>query len=252
VTPPALPGIIDEARRLIAAAGGQGVPVRLIGGVAVRLRADASFEPALSRDYRDIDLVTVKGGSKKVTAFLEEMGYQPQLAFNSLNGSDRLLFHDVANARQLDVFVGTFRMCHAIPVGDRLTVDDVTLPLAELLLTKLQIVKLNEKDLRDMVAILHHQEVADHDGDAINALRIAKLCADDWGLWRTSKMNLERVREGAAAYGLAPSDLRAIEARIERIWREIESTPKPRAWRLRDRIGDRKRWYDDPEEVAAE
>lgn len=251
MTPQPLPDIIDEARRLTTAASEQGVPVRLVGGLAVRLRSDATFEPALAREYKDIDLVTVKGGSKKASAFLEGMGYAPHREFNSLSGGERLLYHDMAHARQLDVFVGSFRMCHAIPLSDRLTVDDRTIPLAELLLTKLQIVKLNEKDLRDIIAILHHHDVADHDGDTINAARIAALCADDWGLWRTSRMNVERARDGVAGYGLSDVDRAAIGGRLAHIWDAVERAPKSRAWRMRDRIGDRKQWYDDPEEVGA-
>lgn len=246
-----LPQIVDEARRLVAAAARRGVPVRLVGGLAVRMRADETFHPGLSREYADIDLVTLKGKSKQTAAFLAEMGYEPQRAFNSLNGNERLLFHDIANARQLDVFVGSFRMCHEIPIGDRLTLDPVTLPLAELLLTKLQIVKLNEKDLRDIIAILHHHAVGEQDGETINAARIARLCAEDWGLWRTCKMNVERVREGIAHYDIASAERLQVEERLERIWESIESEPKSRGWRLRDRVGDRKQWYDDPEEVGA-
>ena len=246
-----LPQIVDEARRLTAAAAERDVPVRLVGGLAVRIRADEAFHAGLSREYRDIDLVTLKGKSKQVAGFLEAMGYEPHRAFNGLNGSERLLFHDLANRRQLDVFVGAFRMCHEIPIGHRLTVDPVTLPLAELLLTKLQIVKLNEKDLRDIVALLHHHDVADHDGETINAARIAQLCADDWGLWRTSKMNVERVREGIADYDIASAERDEVRSRLDHIWQRVEAEPKSRGWKLRDRVGDRKQWYDDPEEVNA-
>ena len=113
-------------------------------------------------------------------------------------------------------------MCHEIPIGDRLTLDPVTLPLAELLLTKLQIVKLNEKDLRDIIAILHHHAVGEQDGETINAARIARLCAEDWGLWRTCKMNVERVREGIAHYDIASAERLQVEERLERIWESIE------------------------------
>jgi hypothetical protein len=179
------------------------------------------------------------------------MGYQPQEQFNAMNSHERLLFHDLGNGRQLDVFVGAFRMCHQIPITDRITLDPMTLPLAELLLTKLQIVNLNEKDLRDIVAILHHHEIADHDGDTINATRVAQLCSEDWGLWRTCKLNVGRVREGLAHYDMADHERLAVEERLDRLWERIEAEPKSRGWRLRDRIGDRKRWYDEPEEVDA-
>jgi hypothetical protein len=246
-----LPQILDEARRLASAALEQDVPIRLVGGLAVRIRVDETFHPGLSRAYKDIDFVTLKGRSKLVSRFLEEMGYEPQHQFNAMNGHERLLFHDLGNERQLDVFVGAFRMCHEIPITDRIILDPMTLPLAELLLTKLQIVKLNEKDLRDVVAILHHHEIADHDGDTINAARVAELCANDWGLWRTCKMNVERVRDGVAHYDMAQDERATVDERLDRLWERIDAEPKSRGWRMRDRIGDRKRWYDEPEEVDA-
>jgi hypothetical protein len=246
-----LPQILDEARRLATAALDQDVPIRLVGGLAVRIRVDETFHPGLSREYKDIDFVTLKGRAKQISRFLEEMGYEPQAQFNAMNGHERLLFHDLANRRQVDVFVGAFRMCHEIPITDRITHDPMTLPLAELLLTKMQIVSMNEKDLRDIVAILHHHDVGDDDGDTINASRVAKLCSEDWGLWRTCKMNFERVREGLAGYDIAQDERATIEQRLDRLWDRIEAEPKSRGWRLRDRIGDRKRWYDEPEEVDA-
>lgn len=241
--------IIDEARRLAAAAVERDVPIRLVGGLAVRIRTDESFHTGLSREYKDIDLVTLKGKSKQVGRFLEEMGYEPHQQFNAMNGSERLLFYDMGHERQLDVFVGAFRMCHEIPINERITLDPLTVPLAELLLTKLQIVKLNEKDLRDIVAILYHHDVADRDGDTINAGQVAQLCADDWGLWRTAKMNVVRVREGVDQYGIAQPERETVKLRLDRLWERIEAAPKSRGWRVRDRIGDRKRWYDEPEEV---
>ena len=245
-----LPQILDEARRLASAALEQDVPMRLVGGLAVRVRVDEAFHPGLSREYKDIDLVTLKGRSKPVARFLQEMGYEPHQQFNAMNGSERLLFFDMGNERQLDVFVGAFRMCHEIPITERITLDALTLPLAELLLTKFQIVNLNEKDLRDIVAILHHHDVADKDGDTINAAYVAQLCGDDWGLWRTFQMNVVRVREGLDQYDLAQHERETVERRLDRLWERIDAQPKSRSWRMRDRIGDRKKWYDEPEEVG--
>jgi hypothetical protein len=245
-----LPDIVDEARRILIAAQQRDVQVRLVGGLAVRLRAYETFHPGLSREYKDIDLVTLRGQTKSAAAFLQDLGYEPSERFNAMNGHERLLFYDVGNGRQLDVFVGLFRMCHEIPINDRVLTDSATIPLAELLLTKLQVVKLNEKDLRDIVAILYHHDVSDSDGDTINADQVAALCARDWGLWRTSKMNVERVREGVSSYDISPMEQAVVEQRLHRLWARIEAQPKSRMWRLRDKIGDRKQWYEDPEEIG--
>ncbi|HTX11794.1 MAG TPA: hypothetical protein VME22_24445 [Solirubrobacteraceae bacterium] len=245
-----LPDIVGEARRLHSAALEQDLPIRLIGGLAVRLRAGDGMHPSLSREYKDIDFVTPKGRGKAVVEFFSKMQYDPDREFNAFNGGTRLLFHDPTNGRQLDVFVGSFRMCHEIPFADRIALDPSTVPLAELLLTKLQVVALNEKDLRDAIAILHHLDVGDQDGDTINAQRIAQLCAADWGLWRTCTMNLDRIRDGVHLYGLSEVERGLVEHRLARLGEWIDAEPKPRGWRLRDRIGDRKRWYEEPEEVT--
>ena len=80
----------------------------------------------------------------------------------------------------MDVFVSSFRMCHEIPLEKRLSVDEDTVPLAELLLTKLQIIELNEKDVRDTVALLLEHDVTDDDA-GVNAGHIAELCCGRLG-----------------------------------------------------------------------
>jgi hypothetical protein len=242
--------IVEEARRILSEAAARSLPVRLIGGLAIRLHATAEPERGLAREFKDIDLVTPGNKSREVNDFIESLGYTPDRAFNALNSGRRALFYDVAHERQLDVFVGSFVMCHKIPVADRLDVDPITVPLAELLLTKLQIIELNEKDLRDILALVIEHEIADHDSDAINAAHIAKLCADDWGLWRTSKQTIERARLGVGRFELTDTQRAILDTRLQALWSRIEAEPKSRRWKLRDRVGDRMRWYLEPEEVG--
>jgi hypothetical protein len=201
--------------------------------------------PGLTREYKDLDFATSKKSSGDLQKLLRDIGYEPHLGFNAMNGRERLLFYDNPNNRQVDVFVSSFRMCHEIPLEKRLTVDDDTVPLAELLLTKLQIIELNEKDVRDTVALLLEHEITDDD-QGVNASQVASLCADDWGLWRTISHNLERVREQVVHYDV---DREVVSDRVELILERIETAPKSRSWRLRAKIGERKRWYELPEEV---
>lgn len=242
-----LPSVVGEGRRLAALAKGAGTALPLLGGVAVRVRAQ-DVPAVLDRDYKDLDFAVPKGGNKAATELLTAAGYEPDVQFNALNGAARLMFHDLEHGRQVDVFVGSFRMCHEVPLADRVVAGEVTIPLAELLLTKLQIVELNEKDVRDTVLLLHGHEVADLDGEAVNGERVAELCAADWGLWRTITANLRRVGELVDDYSLGDEGQR-IASRIEELLARIEQVPKSRGWKLRARIGDRKRWYELPEEV---
>jgi hypothetical protein len=217
------------------------VPLRLLGGVAVRLHTDT-----LEREYKDLDFATTKKGSSPTQTLLRDLGYEPHVGFNAMNAKERLLFFDNPNDRQVDVFVGSFRMCHEIPLERRLDRESHTVPLAELLLTKLQIIELNEKDVRDAVALLSAKGVTDDDS-GVNAARVAELTADDWGLWRTITRNLTSVAQHLGNYEV---DHALVMTRLDELQLRIEEAPKSRAWRLRDKIGERKRWYELPEEVG--
>lgn len=205
----------------------------------------ASLPPALAREYKDLDFATSKKSAGDLQKLLRDIGYEPHLGFNAMNGRERLLFYDNPNERQVDVFVSSFRMCHEIPLEKRLAVDEDTVPLAELLLTKLQIVELNEKDVRDTVALLLEHDVTDDD-TGVNASQVAVLTCEDWGLCRTITHNLETVRRHLDNYAV---DRDLIAGRIERLLARIEGEPKSRGWKMRAKIGERKRWYELPEEV---
>jgi hypothetical protein len=242
--------VVTEGKRLLARAEAEGVPLRLLGGVAIRLRAPGGLPAPFAREYGDLDFVTVRRGAPIAATFLRGEGYEPHVAFNALHGNERLLFFDNEHDRQVDVFVGQFRMSHRIPLDERLELEPGTLPLAELLLTKLQIAQLNEKDVRDALAVLHGHPVGEEDGNHVNAGRVAELCAGDWGLWRTFTANLAACRDYVGGYELSAQEQADLVARIELLSERIEREPKTRAWKLRARVGERKRWYELPEEVA--
>jgi hypothetical protein len=212
--------------------------------VAVNVRS-RGLPAALTREYKDLDFATAKKSSADLQKLLRELGYEPNVGFNAMNGKERLLFFDNPNARQVDVFVSSFRMCHEIPLEKRLDLDEDTVPLAELLLTKLQIIELNEKDVRDTVAILLEHEVTDDD-IGVNARQFAALCCEDWGLCHTITRNLSSVREHLGGYEV---DRDTVAARVDALLDRLEETPKSRSWRMRAKVGERKRWYELPEEV---
>ena len=240
--------VVSEGQRLLARAAEADVPLRLLGGVAIRLRSPGELLPAFRRTYADLDFVTVKKGAGRAAELFRSEGYEPHVAFNALHGKERLLFFDVDHDRQVDIFVGAFAMSHKIPLDARLEVDPVSIPLAELLLTKLQIAQLNEKDIRDALALLEGHPVGDADGETVNAGRIAALCATDWGLWRTITGNLDTCCALAPGYDVP--NRAEVEARLQELLHRIEAEPKTRSWKLRAKLGDRKRWYELPDEVA--
>lgn len=239
---------VAEARRLIDAATARSLTIRALGGVAVYMQAPEG-RPLLPRPLKDIDLVTTPKQGAATVRLLLEMHYVGEEMFNALRGSRRQLYYDPINGRQLDVFVGEFDMCHSLPIATRLDHHPYTVPLAELLLTKLQIVELNERDEQDIYSLCYHHELGEGTTTGIDAGFIAQLCAADWGLWRTCKSTIERSVSDVDRYDLQTSAREQIVRRLTRLWERIEQEPKSGRWKRRGVLGERKRWYQEPEEV---
>ena len=242
---------VDETRRVLEAAMSAGVDLRAIGGIGVALRAPSIRLFRVTRTYHDIDLVGCAPRGPIETA-LTRLGYEPARRFNALNGADRLLFHD-ASGRRVDVFLDQLRMCHDLRFTERLIVDGWTLPLADLLLSKLQIVELTDRDAQDIAALLADHELTENDS-GIGLGRIRSVCATDWGWWRTVNENLRRLVARwpeDAAWGSADEGLvfGTATARATALRGYLANTPKSAAWRVRAAIGDRVRWYTEPEEI---
>ncbi len=147
----ACPDIIDEMNRLMDAAQEKKLHLRLIGGLAIKVHSPSASHRALQRAYPDIDLVVPKRDKRKLDEFFADLGYLPEKNFNLLNGDRRQIFYDAETGRRIDIFVGDFEMCHKLPMHNRLDAHPVTVPLAELFLSKTQIVELNRKDALDII-----------------------------------------------------------------------------------------------------
>lgn len=241
--------IQEEALRIMKEGDAQGILLRLLGGLAVRMHAPSATHRSLARSYPDLDFATPLRRSQTVAELLTVLGYEPNKTFNLLNGDRRLLFYDQGNGRQIDVFVGQFEMCHKLPITERLNLDPLTIPLAELLLTKLQIVEMNEKDIRDVCALLIDHPLGDNDSETINLSRVTLLCDADWGLWKTVTLSLKKAKDVSSTMSLEPDVKSILDDRLDQLTRTIQKSPKPLKWKMRARIGEKVRWYDLPEEV---
>jgi hypothetical protein len=244
-----LPDLKEEALRIIHLAEGQGLHLRLLGGLAVHLHSPSATRPPLLREYPDMDFAAAKGAGSQVESLLPAMGYVPNQAFNMFNGDHRMLFYDEAHGRQIDVFIGRFQMCHPLPISRRLQLETITLPLAELLLTKMQIIHTNEKDMRDLCALIIDHPFGEGDNETINLAYISELCRNDWGLWKTVTLNARKVQEFCEAYALSEPAKLILGERLNLLQQSLVAAPKSLKWKMRSKIGERIPWYDLPEEV---
>ncbi|HWT90468.1 MAG TPA: hypothetical protein VN179_05080 [Solirubrobacterales bacterium] len=242
-----LPDPIAEGTRIAEAAAERGLPLRLLGGVAVAVLCPSSRQPPLRRRYADIDFATAGAAKEGVIGLMESLGYRPDREFNTLHGHRRLYFRDEANQRQVDVFVNEADLCHRVDFRGRLEAVPLTLSLADLTVLKLQIVETNEKDYLDICAIFADHDLTTDDS-GVNVTHIGTLTASDWGLWRTLGMVAERSERFALELpGFERGEL--VAERLRRLRAELDKVPKTRRWKLRARVGDKKRWYELPEEV---
>jgi hypothetical protein len=243
--------VLKEAERIISTAQGQKITLRLLGGTAIGIRCASAKHRAVARTYPDIDLVGFKKQSRTIRKFFTTIGYEENGMFNALRGSTRLMFFDMSNKRRIDIFLDHFDMCHKFDLRDRLTIDPITLSLADLLATKLQVVKTNEKDIKDMVAILlDHDVVTSDEPDKVNGLRIAKLCAEDWGIYKTFTSVLGKISIVLEQLPLTPDEKKLVKERLDRILKLIEDEPKSMKWNMRARVGEKMIWYKMPEDLA--
>jgi hypothetical protein len=243
--------LVCEMERLVETAHQNQIRLRAFGGLAIltHSRNDPRF---FQRESPDLDFLIPKDDRSKLESFFREMGYSPDKQFNLLNGMRRQIFyHDNSSDLHVDILIGNFEMCHKLPLDDRLDVHPLTIPLAELFLSKAQVVQLNRKDALDLISLLFNNEVGDEKKGHIGLERITWLCGQDWGLYKTTSINLKRVKEllSETEIQISSDERDLILGRVHKIEKVFEEMPKSIAWQMRDKVGTRVRWYLEVEEV---
>ncbi len=226
--------------------------MRLLGALAFYTHCPqfGYIQNALGREFTDIDFASYERYFKDILRLLNDLGYEEDKMVTRLFGDRRLLFHDTLNGRHIDVFFNELDFSHRIPFVGRLEADKPTLPLAELLLEKMQIQQINEKDLIDSIMLLREHPIGEGDDEVINVDVICSLLGRDWGLWRTVTKNLAVLDDMLGRYEqLKDEDRDIVRNRIRELTARIEDAPRTLGWRLRGIVGERMKWYKDVEEL---
>ncbi len=243
----------SEAHRLVEAARAEGVILRLVGALAFAHHCPRyrHLQDALGRTYTDIDFAGYGRQADQIRSLLAREGYVEDGQVYVDSEGSRIVAEHPGTGLHLDVFLDKLEFCHTIPWAGRLELDEPTIPLAEMLLQKMQIVEINEKDIIDTIMLLLEHPLGDHDDETVNVAYVAGLCGRDWGLWRTTTMNLEKVRAMARTYENLPAEDKArVDAQVQAILDRLAAEPKSLAWKIRARVGDRKKWYRDVGELV--
>jgi hypothetical protein len=239
---------IAEAERVAEAARSEKLGVKLLGGAGIHMHSPSASRPPLRRKYGDLDYAMPSRDRKRVLAFFPALGYEANERFNLMQGDRRLYFYDAHNGRQVDVFIDVMKMSHVIDLRGRLDHQGPCASPSDLLLSKLQIYEVNRKDMVDLAALLLDHKIEKQNDDAIDDTYVAKLAAEDWGLYRTLQVNVEKLR---AMLDELDVDRELIRSRLDTLWSTMDAQSKPLKWKLRAQVGDRMRWYELPEEVRS-
>jgi hypothetical protein len=241
-----------ESIEVVRAANARGIPLKLIGGQAVRLLCP--LFPHRARGDQDMDFACVSPKKRDVIAFFGDRGFQGDARFNTLHGDRQMYFTTADGKTSVDVVMDKLNMCHVLDFSDRIDRMPDTLDVTDLLLSKLQIVELNEKDVHDLLHLLSAFEVAPGDDpETIGLDRVGSVVSGDWGWWRTATMNLDKLAQLADSdhADLLPEARRYHPAEQARSVRAFcDEVPKTLKWKLRAKVGDRVQWYELPEEVG--
>jgi hypothetical protein len=249
VTPGSAQDPLPEALELARGAASAGLGLKLLGGLAVRVLCP-DYPPRLRRD-QDIDFACISKERKKIEAYLEQSGCTPDRQFNRLNGHQQMYFI-ARSGRPIDVMVDRLTMCHTLDLRPSFSRQPFTVDAIDVLLSKLQIVELNEKDARDIVHMLAALPLNGGQGVSLDTDRFRKVLGADWGWWRTVTGNLAKLPALISEKPelVPPGDTLDPVAQSQRLLQLANDAPKTSKWRLRATVGDRVRWYELPEEVA--
>ena len=247
--------LLEIARQLVEQAAQNGVTLRILGHLAVREHVVTNREliTQLKRvPTHDIDFI---GYSKEATKanklFIDTLGYKPDpaVAFSQEYGVGRLIYYH-PNGVMAEIFLDQLKMAHTINFLKRLELDSPTISLADLLLSKLQIIQITEKDIKDLIVLFVEHDLGAGERDKIDIDYLIKLTKDDWGLYYTASTNLEKVRSFARHYEVIGLDnQQTVETRLDILLQKMEEAPKSLRWKTRAKIGTRLKWYEEVGDV---
>ena len=245
---------VEEAMRATEAAREQNLVLRAMGATAVRIHCPefASLHKRLGRPISDLDFIGLSKQRNRLIKMLEDRGFvMDREARYRMAVVGRCVLQKRDSSLHADLFFDRLEWNHTLDLRDRLRLDFPTITTSDLLFEKMQIVRINEKDIKDVIVVFREHPVGENDNDCVNGPYIAKVLADDWGFHYTFTTNLSKVETLTRKYDqLSAQDREDIASKIASLRQVIENRPKSLRWRLRARTGASTKWYREVDEFS--
>jgi hypothetical protein len=243
----------NEGPRIVSEGTKRGLHLRLLGAIAFQNHCPKYnyLTSKLHRQLSDVDFAAYNSERGTIDKMMREFGYSDQPMVSALFGHQRMIWDNKSNGLHVDIFFDKLEMNHDIPFAGRLDLEEMTIPLSDMLLEKMQIVHLNEKDIIDTIMLLREHSIGNGSTpETIDASYIAKLLANEWGFYHTVTTNLKKVVDRLNVYPeLTQEDRADVSSKISQLFSILEKQPKALAWKLRARVGAKTKWYKDVEDV---
>ncbi len=243
---------IKAAHKIIDEAHKRNLTLCLIGALAFHNHCPKYnyIQKETNRFFTDIDFMAYIEQKHDIEKMFLDLGYMNDKRIQTIPGVKRSIFFTSDHSMHSDIFYDVLDFSHKINFRGRLEIDYPTVSLVDLLLEKMQIAQINEKDIIDTIMLLREHDVGSSDDETINIDYIAKTCKSNWGLWKPVTTNLDKVISLIDKYDLLNSDdQQIIRERLQRIRQHIDKEPATLYWKLRSRVGERVKWYRDVDEV---
>ena len=246
---------IEEGKRIVDEATKRGIPLRLLGGVAIRFHCVEFLDFARSlvrlgegqQEYTDLDFMTYSKFRKKMKDFFAELGYSKRPPTMSSAATQRQIYFHPKGWFYVDVFYDKLLAAnHPLDFKGRLDLDSPTITPTDMLLEKVQIVFPDEKDVKDAMLLLRAHEISQQEEkNKINARFIAGKLASDWGFWYTVTTNLKGLKQYVIDDQRLSSDNKQdLTSKVDALLATIEEESKSTGWKMRAVMGTKRRWYN--------
>jgi hypothetical protein len=241
---------LEEGKRIAEAAQQQGIIMRVMGPLALhyyfpdQIDLYAKLERLGDRYFTDIDFASYGKGRKGMVKFMASVGYESDMQTMAMTGQTRQIYFGGA-VPMIDVFFDKLDYCHEVNYDGRLEFDRWSVSLADILLQKLQIWEINDKDLKDIEYLFTVADFGEDEEKKVNVGYVARRLADDWGFWYTATTNLDRVKDHVGDVDVLSDEQKAkIRQVADQVRARIDQEPKTRKWEKRAKKGASKIWYN--------
>ena len=245
---------ITEAKECVKEAEAEGITLRIMGGLAIYLHSQ-EYEQLWEKlgrlgkkVFTDIDYVSYGKFRGRLLEFFKNRGFTINQKLLYLYGKKRHIYYG-EKIPMVEIFFDKLEMNHTVDFKNRLEADYPTIPPAELLLQKIQMVRMNEKDIKDAIILIRAHELGKEDEEKINQVSIGASLLSDWGFYYTATTNLQKIKNSLSNYNvLGEEDIRVVGGRIDELLSYLEEKPKGIMWKSRALIGTKKKWYNEVDE----